>query len=386
LGVALPWPGSESAFLSSIDSYGQLVGSMPKVVQLYRDWTISLINSNMMDGIASRGAVCQVTWEPWDPSALGSQPAYSLAAIAGGSYDSYVKQAAADAKAYGKPFQLRFAPEMNGNWSPWGAGVNGNTAHQYVQAWQHVVGLFRSAGVTNVTWVWCPNNGPSSTIASFWPGSSWVDMLGMDGYNDAGALSAGDLWMSWTQVFAQAYKAIAGLDPNMAIQVNETACNEQGGDKGAWITSAYTQEIPTSFPRVMDVVWFDENKECDWRVNSSAGSLSAYQAVARSADWGGSGGSTPPPTQTLAPPTLHASGISRSSITLTWAAVVGATGYTVECSTDSSFGAPTDRSTSSTSITFGSLTRRTTYWFRAKATALGAESPWSAVVQTRTSR
>jgi beta-mannanase len=51
---------------------------------------------------------------------------------------------------------LRFAHEMNGNWYPWSEGVNGNAAGQYVPAYRRVVTLFRSVGVTNVTWVWSP--------------------------------------------------------------------------------------------------------------------------------------------------------------------------------------------------------------------------------------
>jgi hypothetical protein len=34
------------------------------------------------------------------------------------------------------------------------------------------------------------------------------------------------------------------------------------------------------------VVWFDVNKETDWRVESSAQSLNAYRAIATSGAWG----------------------------------------------------------------------------------------------------
>jgi hypothetical protein len=361
---------------------------MPKLVQLYRDWTIDLINVTQLDGIASRGAVPQVTWEPWDPGAADdvNQPAYNLQSIANGSHDSYLQKCAQQAKTYGKPFQLRFAPEMNGSWAPWEGSINGNTPALYVAAWQHVVGLFRAAGVTNVTWVWCPNAGPTNTIAAYWPGSSWVDMLSMDGYNWGSA----DVWQTWTQVFGPTYDIIAGLDATKPIQVGETACNQLGGDKAAWIRSSFLQEIAARFPRITDVVWFDLNKECDWRVDSSPEALAAFQEVAGAAGWGGSVPQPQPPPPTaptgLVAPVLSVSGKTRNTVTLRWSAIANATGYTVEQSSSSSFTSPTDVQTPGTSVVIGGLARRTTYWFRAKATSASASSPWSAAVQVRTSR
>ena len=47
---------------------------------------------------------------------------------------------------------------MNGNWFPWSEGLNGNTAGQFVQMWQHVWNIFQAAGAnTYVIWLWAPN-------------------------------------------------------------------------------------------------------------------------------------------------------------------------------------------------------------------------------------
>ena|SRR5947207_13491520 len=74
--------------------------------------------------------------------------------------------------------------EMNGNWYPWSEQVNGNTAGEFVLAWQHVHALFTIQGVTNVTWVWCPNvDYPGSTpLHELYPGDASVVWAGMDGY------------------------------------------------------------------------------------------------------------------------------------------------------------------------------------------------------------
>jgi len=47
-------------------------------------------------------------------------------------------------------------------------------------------------------------------------------------------------------------------------------------DKAAWITNASWQ-IQNNFPRVDAMMWFDVNKERDWRVNTDPAALTAYQ-------------------------------------------------------------------------------------------------------------
>jgi hypothetical protein len=63
--------------------------------------------------------------------------------------------------------------------------------------------------------------------------------------------------------------------------IAEVASTELGGDKAAWMTQGLLTDLPARFPRVHMVIWFDENKETDWRVDSSATSLASYRALAR---------------------------------------------------------------------------------------------------------
>ncbi len=55
-------------------------------------------------------------------------------------------------------------------------------------AWRHIVTLFRALGARNVTWLWTVNiinNTQGGTIPSpeaWWPGSSYVNWVGIDGY------------------------------------------------------------------------------------------------------------------------------------------------------------------------------------------------------------
>jgi hypothetical protein len=370
LGVVLPW---SSSYFTQLDAYSQRVGRPPALVGMYRDWTIPLINTSQLDGVISRGATPQVTWEPWDPTQGTNQPLYALATITDGSHDAYIEASAKAAAVYGKPFQIRFAPEMNGSWAPWEGSINGNTPAAYVAAWQHVVSIFRSAGATNVTWVWAPNCGPTSTISSYYPGDSWVDVIGLDGYNWGSSLGK---WQSFSEIFGSSYDIVTTLSATKPVVITETASADAGGDKAAWITSAYQTEIPTRFPRVTAVIWFNVNKEADWRVESSSAALAAYQAVVASSAWGGQ--------SILTVPSLSVSGYGRTSVSLVWQPVPHATGYTVQVAADSSFSSPRDVAATGTAVTLSGLQSGTTYWFRIRATNGPSVSAWSSPVTVTT--
>ena len=59
----------------------------------------------------------------------------------------------------------------------------------FVAAWRHVVTLFRAAGAGNVTWLWAVNVTDQTTEipnpAPWWPGGSYVNWVGIDGYYDS---------------------------------------------------------------------------------------------------------------------------------------------------------------------------------------------------------
>jgi Glycosyl hydrolase family 26 len=281
LGVNLPW---SSSWLSDLDQYARLVGRVPSIVMTYRDFTIPMLSLTQMSDVAAHGSLPMVTVEPWDSSSA-TDPRYSLRKIVRGDFDSWFAAGANTAVTYGRVLYLRFAPEMNGVWAPWGAGINGNTPLDYIVAWRHVHAIFVGRGAKNVKWVWAPNifgGGAALDFTPYYPGSDVVDVLALDGYN-WGSL---DVWQTYSQVFGPSYDSLSKLDTVKPVMITETASAESGGDKGAWITSAFTREIPSRTPRVKAVIWFSVKKEVDWRVNSSERSLAAYRAVAMSSAWG----------------------------------------------------------------------------------------------------
>jgi Glycosyl hydrolase family 26 len=197
-----------------------------------------------------------------------------LAAVRSGEWDDLLRQRAEECRAFGGPIYLRWAPEFNGEWNP----CYGRQ-RDFVPAWQRVVRTFKSVGATNVQWVWCPfatgaERRPASDWRTYYPGDSFVDWIGMDGYN-WGTARSWSKWQSFEEIFAPLYADYAGRKP---LMICEIACAEDGGEKPAWIRHMGSA-LQERFSKVKALVWFNTNKETDWRVNSSAASLAAFRSL-----------------------------------------------------------------------------------------------------------
>jgi glycosyl hydrolase family 26 len=262
-----------------LDAYTGSAGKRPALVMDYRDWAHTPdFPTDFANLVAARGSIPMLTWEPWDYTAGVDQPAYRLSTITAGTHDALIRRWAGQIRAWGRPVLLRFAHEMNGDWYPWSEAVNGNRPGQYAAAFRRVVSLFRAAGATNVTWVWSPNTAyPGSVpISGLYPGDAYVDWTALDGYNWGTTAAAG--WQSFEQVFGPSIGQVRALSTR-PLMLGEVGSAEQGGDKAAWITDFFARLAAR--PEVRGFVWFNHDKEADWRVQSSdASRLSFARAVA----------------------------------------------------------------------------------------------------------
>jgi len=79
-----------------------------------------------------------------------------------------------------------------------------------------------------------------------------------------------------TTLFEPGLEQLRQLAPQKPIIIAETASTEIGGSKPGWIRSLF--RYLAAQPDITAVIWFDHNKETDWRINSSP---SSARAVAR---------------------------------------------------------------------------------------------------------
>jgi mannan endo-1,4-beta-mannosidase len=234
------------------------------------------------NNIRTHGAIPFFSWGSQSiplPSNL-SEPNFQLSDLIEGRYDSYIREWATAAKNWGHPFFLRFNWEMNGSWFAWMEGVNGNKTGESVTAWRHVHDIFTSVGATNVSWVWCPNVDPENhlkSLASLYPGDAYVDWTGLDGYNWGTNPNRPDRWRTFDQLYKSTYKTITEtIAPSKPMIIGEVGSSEYGGSKATWIREMLS-ELPTQYPKIRGVLWFDKyDSGMDWPIETSTSATAAF--------------------------------------------------------------------------------------------------------------
>ena len=254
-------PGS----YSPIAAFTGATGIKPGIVVYYSSWKEPFSTSFAQAAWAHQAYVL-VQLEPNN---------VSLAAIAAGDFDSYLRSYAAAVIAFDHPVILSFGHEMNGDWYSWGYGHT--PAATFVAAWRHIVGVFRAAGAANVTWLWAVNStaGASSDLSQWWPGAAWVDWTGVDGYY----VRATD---SFDGLFAPAIADIRTFSSAPMI-IAETAVGATP-DRASQIDTLFAD---ARSDQLAGVVWFDEKQDAglyhqDWRLEDDPSALAAFTAAANS--------------------------------------------------------------------------------------------------------
>jgi Glycosyl hydrolase family 26 len=258
---------------------------------------------NLFDPVRQYGAIPVLSWASQSDPATVNEPNFQLSDVINGTYDSYIANFAAQARDWGHPFFLRFDWEMNGDWFPWGEGVNGNQPGEYVAAYRHVHDIFASVGATNATWVWCPLVTGHDTLAglrSLYPGSSYVDWTCLDGYNWGPTPVNPHPWRSFDKIFKKDYpwvvKKIARGKPMILAELGS---NSAGGNKGAWIQNMFKQ-FRKNYRKVRAIIWFDvADRGIDWPLETNPGALSAFatgvqQPAYHANEFSGTGGGQVP--------------------------------------------------------------------------------------------
>lgn len=262
-----------------IDQLAALAGAQPDYLQLYASTRDSL-PVDILDSVRRQGVTPMLTLEPWRHQDGPYQPDYSLAALVAGRHDADLSRWAGQLGAWGHHILLRFAQEMNGPWYPWSIGINQNTVGEYRAAWMRMHGII-SRKAPNVRFVWAPNAITEGTtdFADCYPGGQYVDYLGLDGYNWGAA--PGHSWQSADKLFTGSIAGLERLDRRLPILVTEVGCaeGESVEQKAVWIREFF--EVIGQSRRVEGFLWFQMDKERDWRFNSTVGSAEAFRGALR---------------------------------------------------------------------------------------------------------
>lgn len=163
--------------VGAYDPNGELVGENLNVEHSFVVWyRTDQLESALKSAIAHR-RVPMISLEPWPWNESGTDmgPSTLIQDTNAGLYDEYIRASARWIKwatpqqvivRWGHEFELR-------GLYPWSTA----DAEAYKEAYRRVVDIFNEEGATNVLWMWAPaGNMPA---VSYYPGSEYVDMIGV---------------------------------------------------------------------------------------------------------------------------------------------------------------------------------------------------------------
>jgi hypothetical protein len=235
-----------------VAAFAEAAGRQPNLVGYFSGWA-EPFKTSFAETLRQHGSTPFVQIDPTGAS---------IAAIAAGDYDDYLRSYAEAVRDFGKPVVIGFGHEMNASWYPWGYGHVPPAV--FVAAWRHLVSLFRQEGAGNVTWLWTIQADGKGTgpIADWWPGSQYVTWVGVDGF----FFSPSD---TFTSVFGRTIHQVRSLT-GQPVLLSETAVGPSANQYGNILR--LFKAVDTD--KTLGLVWFDIAQHDgtyhqDWRIEDS---------------------------------------------------------------------------------------------------------------------
>lgn len=258
LGLAAGKPAS-----GPIATFTSAAGIRPNVIEYYLGFERPF-SARQACGITRAGALPLIQW---------NSDAYPLREVVSGRLDGYLTRYAQAVARFHLPVALSFDHEMNGNWYRW--GYHHVAPSLYVAAWRHIHNLFTRAGTRNVIWVWTVNRDSDRSAVSpdrpWWPGSSYVTWIGINGkYATPGSTFGSVFRASLASVRALAAKPVMLTETGIAV----------GPRRPAQIRNLFTGMA--AYPQIIGMAWFNEDAtHGNWRLQGDPASDAVFRREAR---------------------------------------------------------------------------------------------------------
>ncbi len=288
-----------------IEQFNKLVGKNIAWAYFSNNWGRDGIKFPLqkVEIIYSSGAVPFVRMMPRKYFDTAYDKTFSLQKIIEGKFDKELHKYAQDVKNFQKPILIDFGVEMNGDWFPWGGALNGGAVktkygdpqkadgpERFVDAYRHIINIFRFEKVNNVTWFFHPDiysypehrkwNDPKY----FYPGDDYIDWIGISVYGPQ--TPAEDYWDTFSKIMKERQNKILEISQKKPIALLEFGVTDHHplGKKSQWLKGAFAYILnQDSLLQFKAISYWHENWEEDddlWatlRLDSSSTSLNTFK-------------------------------------------------------------------------------------------------------------
>jgi cellulose synthase (UDP-forming) len=194
-----------------------------------------------MKDLRDHGSIPLIFWHSEDMIAVARYDLYS--GIINGDYDMYLKNCAKILREYKEPVFLSFS----------NLGEDDGQPDLYKRAWHYIYGYFSAHGISNVTWVWCPNNAKE---LHFYPGDLYVDWIGVNCLN-YGENKKSNNWFSFSEIYEPLRNSYNKLKKPVIISGLGSV---QGPDQAEWFNEAFDELKEKKFTEIKSVILYSERK------------------------------------------------------------------------------------------------------------------------------
>ncbi len=287
-----------------IDEFNKLAGKEIAWAYFSNNWGTDGIKfpREKVEIIEKTGSIPFVRMMPRKNFDTAYDQTFALQRIIDGKFDESLYQYAGDVREYGNPVLIDFAVEMNGDWFPWSGIVNGGAKkdgygdiqkadgpERFVDAYRHIIDIFRQENVTNVTWFFHPDiysypeNQSWNDPKEYYPGDDYIDWIGVSIYGPLHPEE--DYWQNFSEIVIERSNKILEISNTKPLALLEFGVTDHHplGNKKAWISDAFNtilnRESPLQFKAIS---WWHENWEEDddlWatlRIDSSPESRAIF--------------------------------------------------------------------------------------------------------------
>lgn len=265
LGTFAPGKGTKG-----LAAFDHQIGTHATLTVKYMLWG-KTYPANYVADAAALGAETVVELEP------RGKHAPTLAEIAAGIGDAWLRAFATEVTHYKQHFILSFAPEMNGAWYQYGSGHA--PPADYVRAFRHVHDVLAKTRARRlITFLWQPSaiHNTTPSPAPYWPGSKYVNEIGVDGYYFTPA-------DTFRGIFGRTLALLGSLAPATPILIGETAIGPKSEHEAADIRNLFAG---VQRNHLLGLIWFDKDQNRkpylyhqDWRLQNSPRALAGFQTA-----------------------------------------------------------------------------------------------------------
>ncbi|MGZ8551324.1 MAG: glycoside hydrolase family 2 TIM barrel-domain containing protein, partial [Chitinophagaceae bacterium] len=236
LGIEIP---EETTVINKVKLTEQSLEHSFNVISFKQNWQMGNdqpFSLELMNDIRDHGALPYIEWRP--------DSAYTndlWLKIQSGEYENYLKKCAAFFRNYRDPVFISFQNS--------GTTSDGASKEDFIKSWQYLYTFFNHMGISNLTWVWCPEDAKHQ---DYFPGDKFTDWIGVNCLNYGQSKNSKD-WYSFTDIYVP-YRTNLGYLKKPFMITNFGSIEGQG--QQSWLTEAI-QDIESKYPEIRSLILFN---------------------------------------------------------------------------------------------------------------------------------